>query len=290
MRVMASSHLTPEEGRPPSGASRPLGIGELAARSGVPAATLRSWERRFGFLTPVRTSGGQRRYSDLDLDRVGRVVEARRRGLTLAAAVESVDAPGTSGLRSLFATLRAGHPQVDPIRVSMKVMHALTWSIEDECLAHASRPLLFSCFQDERAFRRAGGRWRELARRAGSAVAFSDFERTDTSTAPVRVALPTDSPMLNEWFVVCADPELSVVLSAWEPPRTEGPGAPRRFEAVLSLDPVVVRDAVTYCREVATGLGVPGRTLEPRSDLGTLEEDPRRSASLLRRFATYADA
>ncbi|MBK5117177.1 MAG: MerR family DNA-binding transcriptional regulator, partial [Thermoleophilia bacterium] len=30
-------------------------IGELARRAGLPAATLRSWERRYGIVSPGRT-------------------------------------------------------------------------------------------------------------------------------------------------------------------------------------------------------------------------------------------
>ncbi|RYB94725.1 MerR family transcriptional regulator [Nocardioides oleivorans] len=285
---MAPPHLTPAEGRSSHDpAPALLSIGELAALSGVGATTLRSWEQRFGFPTPVRTSGGQRRYHAADLDRVRRVVEARERGLRLGAAVELAELAGQEGQQSLYADLRASHPHVQPITLGIKVMKALTWSIEDECLAHASRPQLFGCFQDERSFRLAGRRWRELSRSASSATAFSSFDRSDPAATPARVALPRDSPMLNEWFLVCADRQMSVVLSAWEPPRTGADDA-RRFEVLLSLEPDVVRDAARFCSDTAQRLGV--RLPAPGADVSGLDEDPRRSASLLRRFATYADS
>jgi MerR family transcriptional regulator, light-induced transcriptional regulator len=47
-----------------------LNIAALTWRTGVPSDTIRKWEQRYGVLHPERTSGGQRRYSDLDVARV----------------------------------------------------------------------------------------------------------------------------------------------------------------------------------------------------------------------------
>jgi MerR family transcriptional regulator, light-induced transcriptional regulator len=47
-----------------------LNIALVARRTGVPAATLRKWEQRYGVLRPTRSAGGHRRYSDVDVDRV----------------------------------------------------------------------------------------------------------------------------------------------------------------------------------------------------------------------------
>lgn len=272
-----------------------LSIGELAERTGVSSVTLRSWERRLGFPVPLRTVGGQRRYLTDDVERVRRVLAERDRGLTLKAAVESVarDEPAPEvGSASLYAALRAAHPQLDPIRVSRRVMQALTWSIEDECLAHATRPLLLGGFQDVPSYRRAGRRWRELARTAERAVVFSGFADHDLGGAPAQVALPQDSPMLNEWSVVCLDAQLSVVLVAWEPPlageRSE-PQDARRFEGLLSLEPDVVRSAAAHLGAVAADLGAGDLVAVPARPAAGSAEDAGRTASLLRRFATYAD-
>jgi MerR family transcriptional regulator, light-induced transcriptional regulator len=268
-----------------------LGIGELEARTGVASTTLRAWERRVGFPAPVRTAGGQRRYRAGDVERIERVLAERRRGLSLAAAVAAVTrVAGVGGTKSLYAALRAAHPHLEPIRVGERVMKALSWSIEDECLAHASRPLLFGCFQEQRHLERAGRRWRELARSATSAVAFSDFAASDPAASPARVALPPDSPLRNEWAVVCVDPRFSVVLVAWEPPQPGESGGARRFEGIVSLEPVVVRDAAAHLAATAAGLGLPDLPATTAAHTAALVEDPGRSISLLRRFATYADA
>lgn len=53
-------------------------ISQTSHLTGVSAATLRVWERRYGVLDPVRTDGGYRVYSDLDVSRV----DAMRRLIT----------------------------------------------------------------------------------------------------------------------------------------------------------------------------------------------------------------
>jgi DNA-binding transcriptional MerR regulator len=51
--------------------------------TGVDAQMLRVYERR-GLLTPERTEGGTRRYSERDIDRIGRIVMYLDAGLNLA--------------------------------------------------------------------------------------------------------------------------------------------------------------------------------------------------------------
>ncbi len=45
-------------------------IGTLSRRTGISSATLRLWEEHYGLLTPPRTAGGQRLYTESDVDRV----------------------------------------------------------------------------------------------------------------------------------------------------------------------------------------------------------------------------
>ncbi len=47
-----------------------LNIAALSRRTGVASDTLRKWEKRYGVLQPTRTAGGQRRYSERDIQRV----------------------------------------------------------------------------------------------------------------------------------------------------------------------------------------------------------------------------
>jgi len=67
-----------------------LRIGELSRRLGVSDHVLRAWERRYGLLQPVRTTGGFRLYSEADLDRVRRMQAYLDRGLSAAEAARAV--------------------------------------------------------------------------------------------------------------------------------------------------------------------------------------------------------
>jgi DNA-binding transcriptional MerR regulator len=73
-------------------------IGEVARRTGVAASTLRAWEHRYGLLRPTRTSGGHRRYSDQDVERVLAVLELAADGWSVGAAARRVAAQGSTGL------------------------------------------------------------------------------------------------------------------------------------------------------------------------------------------------
>lgn len=272
-----------------SRSSATISIGDLAALTGVATSTLRSWEERLGFPQPVRTTGGQRRYRTEDARLVTSVVAARARGLSLAAAVDAVRHVPRVGADSLFAQLRARHPHLDVLSVGFATMRSLSWAIEDECLAHASHPVLFGSFQVHQAFERAAHRWRELSRSASAAVVFADFPETVPKSRPARVAVSPDSPMLNEWTLVCHDPEMAVALVAWEQPRAHD-DAPRRFEGLLTLEPDVVRDAASIYARTAEESGLAGIVDLVELHTRHAGEDPRRTASLLRRYASYADS
>src|ERR1051325_10259037 len=71
-----------------------LRIGELSRRSGVSPELLRAWERRYELLTPSRSEGGLRLYSESDLERV----RAMQRPLPPRVAAADAARPGR-GLR-----------------------------------------------------------------------------------------------------------------------------------------------------------------------------------------------
>ena len=66
-----------------------LRIGEFARRVGVSAALLRAWERRYGLLQPVRSSGGFRLYTSEDAERVARMRRGLDQGLSAAEAARA---------------------------------------------------------------------------------------------------------------------------------------------------------------------------------------------------------
>jgi len=62
-----------------------LSIGALSRRTGVKIPTIRYYEQIGVMTTPERTSGGQRRYEQSDLERLGFIRHARDLGLGIDA-------------------------------------------------------------------------------------------------------------------------------------------------------------------------------------------------------------
>jgi DNA-binding transcriptional MerR regulator len=72
---------------PPSNLSTgQIRIGELSRRVGVSSELLRAWERRYSLLSPSRTQGGLRLYSEDDERRVVRMLEHLAAGVSAAEA------------------------------------------------------------------------------------------------------------------------------------------------------------------------------------------------------------
>lgn len=67
-------------------------------RTGLSADVLRAWERRYHAVHPVRSQGGQRRYSDDDVDRLALL----RRVTALGRTISQVAALRTDQLRTLL--------------------------------------------------------------------------------------------------------------------------------------------------------------------------------------------
>lgn len=78
-----------------------LSIGALAAATGIPADTIRTWERRYGFPAALRKPSGHRVYPLDTVPRLRRVAQAIARG---HRAAEVVAAPDTA-LDALLAAL-----------------------------------------------------------------------------------------------------------------------------------------------------------------------------------------
>jgi DNA-binding transcriptional MerR regulator len=66
------------------------GISVASELSGLDPQSLRLYERR-GLLTPARTDGGTRRYSDDDLARLHRITELLAHGINLAGIARILD-------------------------------------------------------------------------------------------------------------------------------------------------------------------------------------------------------
>jgi MerR family transcriptional regulator, light-induced transcriptional regulator len=90
-----------------SGQGRALGIKAVSELLGVPAPTIRSWERRYALLTADRSAGGHRLYREDDLVVLRRMRDevAQGRAAVDAAAIASSGGSGMAeGLRDAVLT------------------------------------------------------------------------------------------------------------------------------------------------------------------------------------------
>lgn len=82
------------------------GIAVAAQFSGVPEASLRLFEAK-GLVTPARSDGGTRRYSDDDLARIRRVTGLRVEGINIVGIRRVLDLEDeNAGLRDELADER----------------------------------------------------------------------------------------------------------------------------------------------------------------------------------------
>jgi len=241
------------------GAREPsLSIGDVADRTGVSPATLRTWEARYGFPTSLRLAGGHRRYAPSTVDEIGAVLGYRAQGLHMDAAIAHVRTRASSGHRSLLAGLRATRPALRSQVLTKKTILALTRALEDETCARADDALLFATFQEQRFYDRARLRYDDLAGSVEQVVVFADFPRHGPVDRPVvEVAVPATAPLQREWVLVTHSPSHGVLVAGWEVPgQARTPDLDRRFETTWSVDPDTVLDAARLCVDLLRTYGV----------------------------------
>ncbi len=96
------------------------GISVASELSGIDPQTLRLYERR-GLLTPARTDGGTRRYSDDDLERLQRITNLVAQGVNIAGILQilnlehrNTELESDNGqLKSENARLRSADPTTE---------------------------------------------------------------------------------------------------------------------------------------------------------------------------------
>ncbi|WUR84339.1 MerR family transcriptional regulator [Streptomyces phaeochromogenes] len=89
-------------------------IGELASRSGVSVRSLRYYEEQ-GLLTSTRSASGQRRYTDIDVERVEFVQRLFAGGLssrTITELLPCVDAPSESNSDAALERMEQEHDRL----------------------------------------------------------------------------------------------------------------------------------------------------------------------------------
>jgi DICT domain-containing protein len=231
-----------------------LTIGDLAARTGVAEPTLRMWERRHGFPSPVRTPSGHRRYSQEQVELIERVVSGRNAGLSLSTAIERAQLPAAPTGVSLFSLLCRRRPELEPRSIRKRALIAFSHGIEDEVLARAEAQLMFACFQRELFYRSSQARWEELAESTVAAAVFADFDRAALpGRGPAEIPIERHQQLAREWAIVAYGGRSSICMVAREPASSsvDAPSPERSFEMVWTADPAAVRDLSTACVDAA---------------------------------------
>jgi DICT domain-containing protein/predicted DNA-binding transcriptional regulator AlpA len=232
-----------------------LAIRELAERTGLAAGTIRMWEQRHGFPRPERTKSGYRSYTDEDVVTLRRALAFRERGFSVPAALERArTGSGATDRPSIYAAVAAheGRPRL----LRKRTLLALSRAIEDETLAHAAAPVCIGSFQEQRFYRAVEHRYRRIAHNADATAVFADFDQVrHTGGAPAELPIGPEDALGNEWAVIVDAPGYAACLLAWEQPETSPRGGPddveRRFEALWTLEPRVVRDAALTAARLA---------------------------------------
>jgi DNA-binding transcriptional MerR regulator len=110
-------------------------IGQVADLLGVPAPTIRSWERRHGLPVGVRTAVGHRRYGPADVTALQRMRDELAAGLGAAEAAEIASATLTSPPTVLTEQLCGAAEAFDPALITQvlddaRTVHGLTATVE----------------------------------------------------------------------------------------------------------------------------------------------------------------
>jgi MerR family transcriptional regulator, light-induced transcriptional regulator len=224
---------------------RSLAIKEVSEQTGLAAGTIRMWEQRYGFPEPARTPAGYRVYTPQDVITLRRVLAFRGRGLSVPAALERARAMEDATDRpSLFGALASGDAPVRPQRLKRRTMLALSHAIEDEAMARAAGPIVVGSFQTEANYRSVEHRYRRIANVADAVAVFASFPemRLEGDDSPVEIPVMAGDALRNEWACVVDAPGFAACLVGWETPSSDG--HERVFEAIWTMDPAVVRQAV----------------------------------------------
>lgn len=126
-------------------------INAVAEMTGIPAATLRAWERRYGVPEPQRTESSYRVYSEADVSMIRRVRELCQQGMAPSQAAklvladlesqpaQPIDAdPFTSAANRIVSAVE----EFDPQKVTSAVQYAMALGSATSVFDRALRPAI----------------------------------------------------------------------------------------------------------------------------------------------------
>ena len=235
----------------PSSGAGPFRIQAAAALSGVPAATLRAWERRYGVPIPRRTASAYRLYNADDVELVRRMrllvedgvspAEAARVVLGSAPAVSEDEHVPVDGLELAQARILAATQRWDAAAIDLELMRVSMLLDAQTMFERVVAPVLAE----------VGGRWErgELSIGQEHLVA----ERLELAVrASLRVLERQDGPLV---LLACIDGEQHVLGLLGAALRFAASGA--RIAVLGAMTPAsAVADAVRSMAPRLVGLSV----------------------------------
>lgn len=113
-----------------------LTIQQVSSLLGVPAPTMRSWERRYGVPQAGRSQGGHRRYNNEQIEKLGQMrdeIALGRRAVDAAARIMSSDTTPPAGLVDDFlqATMTLEPADLTRVLVQAHVSLGLDCTVDD---------------------------------------------------------------------------------------------------------------------------------------------------------------
>ena len=145
----------------PSSHGEQVPIRTICSLTGVNAVTLRAWERRYGFIRPLRTAKGHRLYTHAHVELIRRVLGLVERGVPISQVGKLVDAAPESGpaadvpgaWRDYFDRMTAAIVHLDEPELDQTYDEALSVHSIDNVTRHLILPLLVHL----------GERWKDIA-------------------------------------------------------------------------------------------------------------------------------
>ncbi len=107
-----------------TGADRARTIQQVSQEIGVPAPTLRSWERRYGIAATSRSQGGHRRYTQNEVADLVRMRDQVAAGVRPADAAAQILAASTTAPQELVAAFTEAAENLQPKALRQVLDHA----------------------------------------------------------------------------------------------------------------------------------------------------------------------
>jgi PAS domain S-box-containing protein len=182
--------------------------------------------------------------------------------------------------------------RIDILPSAKAILVHLSHAIEDLVVRRRLPALVFTGFQENIRWNDQAERYRELVGVAQHVCIFAGGQLALEPTAKeIRVALASDDPLCQEWFICLRSPQISVLLCSQDRQQVLDE-ASRELATLLTFDPELIDEALDLL-ELVVQRYRPDRLTELRAARRCLlatSSDPESVASLLRELIRYEQA